>query len=109
MTDTTGRTQPQSFYLEALSEAEQAALPEARDLSGIEEEIAVLRVRLRTAVHKEPEKVDLMLRGLTTLVRLTTARYGLSAKDATEFGAYAGETLRRLRERATNGADHDDA
>jgi uncharacterized membrane protein YccC len=71
----------QSFYHAALSEAERDDLPLAREVPGVDEEIAVLRLRLRSALQEHPEDLPLMLKGIELLVRALSASYRLS-KDA---------------------------
>lgn len=66
------------FYGSVLDEAEQLALGEARKIDGLDEEIAVLRVKLRSAVKAHPEDLPLMLRGIGLLVKAVSARYRLS-------------------------------
>ena len=43
------------FYEEALTQAERADFPVALDVEGVDQEIAVLRLRLRTALKNRPE------------------------------------------------------
>jgi hypothetical protein len=71
------------FYGSAVDEAERIALEEARELEGLDEEIAVLRMRLRKALDEHREDYALMLRGADLLVKAVVARYRLS-KDAEE-------------------------
>ncbi len=66
------------FYESALDEAERGLLQDARKIDGLDEEIAVLRVKLRSAVKKRPENLPLMLRGIGLLVKAVSARYRLS-------------------------------
>ena len=70
----------QGFYEEALSEAERLDLPEARQMEGLDEEIAVMRVRLKRALEERPEEVELIAKGLALLVKAVAARYRLSPK-----------------------------
>ncbi|MDP2726493.1 MAG: hypothetical protein Q8P59_03015 [Dehalococcoidia bacterium] len=69
-----------SFYEEALSQAEQVALSKARDLEGLDEEIALLRVRLRSLATEEPENLSSFLKGMELLVKAVGAKYRLSKK-----------------------------
>ena len=69
------------FYEEALSQAEQVALSRARDVDGLDEEIALLRVRLRSLAAEDPENLAPFLKGMELLVRAVGARYRLSKKD----------------------------
>ncbi len=66
------------FYESALVEAERDLLQDARKIDGLDEEIAVLRVKLRSAVKKRPDDLPLMLRGIGLLVKAVSARYRLS-------------------------------
>jgi hypothetical protein len=97
------------FYEQALTEAERANLDEALEVEGFDEEIAALRVRLRSAIKKYPEDLALMLRGIDVLRRLLASKYGLSKEDQRDFkSAFAAETLLRMHERG-EGGDSDDA
>ena len=44
-----GEQAPRGFYAEALSEAERADLGRGDEVEGVDEEIALLRLRLRSA------------------------------------------------------------
>jgi hypothetical protein len=63
------------FYGQALNEADRLELEEARGVEGIDEEIAILRVKLRELIVAAPEKFDLHLKLATTIARLVTTRY----------------------------------
>lgn len=76
----TRRHKAQSFYEEALSEAERLDLPEARQMEGLDEEIAVMRVRLKRALEERPEDGQLIAKGLDLLVKAVAAKYRLSSK-----------------------------
>jgi hypothetical protein len=71
----------QGFYSRALNEAEKLELEEARSIDGIDEEIAILRVKLRELIVAEPERFDLHLRLATTIARLVTTRYNISKEQ----------------------------
>jgi hypothetical protein len=69
------------FYSQALNEAEKLELEEARSIDGIDEEIAILRVKLRELIVAEPERFDLHLKLATTIARLVTTRYNISKEQ----------------------------
>lgn len=69
------------FYAQALSEAERVLIPEARELEGLDEEIALLRVKLSTALAEHPDNMPLMMRGVELLVKAVAAKYRLSKKS----------------------------
>ncbi len=70
-----------AFYSEALSKAERVRLPEAREVEGLDEEIALLRVKLTSALKQQPENMPLMLRAVDLLVKAVAAKYRLSPKS----------------------------
>ena len=69
------------FYAEALSEAERIRLPEAREIEGLDEEIALLRVKLTSTLEEQPDNMPLMLRAVDLLVKAVAAKYRLSQKS----------------------------
>jgi len=70
-----------SFYAQALSEAERVLLPEAREIEGLDEEIALLRVKLTSALEEHPDNMPLTLRAVDLLVKAVAAKYRLSKKS----------------------------
>ena len=70
----------EGFYDLALDAAERVKLPRARQVEGLDEEIALLRVRLSRLVEEHPENMDLLLKGIGMLVRAVGARYRLSPR-----------------------------
>ena len=69
------------FYGQALNEAERLELEEARGVEGIDEEIAILRVKLRELIVAAPEKLDLHLKLATAIARLVTTRYSITKEQ----------------------------
>ncbi len=69
-----------NFYSSALNKAERIELQKAEKIEGLDHEIAVLRVKLRSVVNKRKENIPLMLRGIDLLVKAVSARYRLSKK-----------------------------
>ena len=68
------------FYTRVLGEAEKKLLPQARELEGLDEEIALLRVKLIQALREKPQDLELLLKGVGMLVRAVSTRYRLSKK-----------------------------
>jgi len=75
------------FYEEALTKAERAALPRARELQGIDEEIALVRLRLRSALEQRPKDLKLMAKGVNLLVKALSVRYRLSKDEKADLSA----------------------
>ncbi len=68
------------FYAAALTEAERLQLADARRVDGLDEEIALLRVRLRSALEQRPQDFDLLREGIALLVRAVATQYRLSPR-----------------------------
>jgi hypothetical protein len=73
------------FYERALSAAEREGFEEARALRGIDDEIALLRLRLRDALIDQPDDFDLLLGGVRLLIQALLAQRRLSGQQADEL------------------------
>ena len=65
---------PRDFYEDALSQAERVRLSRAKQIQGLDEEIALLRVRLSRLAEEQPENLELLIKGIGMLVRAVSAR-----------------------------------
>jgi hypothetical protein len=75
------KSKNRGYYGRALDEVEKVALEEAGGLEGLDEEIAVLRFKMRQLVENEPEKFELCLKAANTLARLVGIRYNISREQ----------------------------
>ena len=69
------------FYSQVLDESEQLQLEQARGIEGIDEEIAILRVKLRTLIDKQPDRLDLHFEAANTIARLVRTRYSITKEQ----------------------------
>ncbi len=69
------------FYSRALTEAEAVELEEAGYVEGLDQEIALLRIKLRDLVANEPDRIDLHLEAANTIARLIRTRYQISKEQ----------------------------
>ena len=67
------------FYSQALDDAQRARLEQAREVEGIDEEIAVLRVKLLSLIDDHPDRIDLQMVAASTIARLIRTRHSISA------------------------------
>jgi hypothetical protein len=72
------------FYAEALDAADRRHLVEAASVRGIDQEIAVLRLRLRRLLSEHPEDFALAVRSIELLVRAVGAAGKLTTDDSNE-------------------------
>ena len=91
-----GKRAKQGFYAQALSEAERVLIPEAREMAGLDEEIALLRVKLATALAEHPDNMPLMLRAVELVVRAVAAEYRLSRKSQDNLAAAIDGVLKEI-------------
>ena len=69
------------FYLPALDDVAALKLEEARGMEGLDEEIALLRLKLRELLQEKPGEIDLHLRAATVLANLVKVRYTVSKEE----------------------------
>jgi len=69
------------FYGRALDEAEKLELEEASHIEGIDEEIALLRVKLRELLQEQPERIDLHFEAANIIARLVRTRYQITREQ----------------------------
>jgi len=65
------------FYSKVLDEAEQLELQAAREIEGIDDEIALLRVKIHSLLEKDPDNIKLIMDATNTLARLLRTKYNL--------------------------------
>ena len=70
-----------AFYRAALTEAERLKLPKAREIEGIDEEIAMLRVKLFSLAEVHPHQADLLGKSMGMLMRMVALRYRLEPQS----------------------------
>jgi hypothetical protein len=75
------------FYEGALDGAEAEDFAAAKRVEGIDEEIALLRVRIKEAWKSEGQDFELMLRSIRVLSHLVGARYRLPSGSLEQLGA----------------------
>jgi hypothetical protein len=67
-----------------MSEAERLALADAMQVDGVDQEITLLRLRLRSASVR-PEDLPLMFKGIELLAKLVATRYQLGKTGREEM------------------------
>ncbi len=75
---TSQRHRLKGFYRKSLTEAEK--WERARQMEGLDEEIALLRVMLKEALEGRPQDMQLIAKGVDLLVKAVAAKYRLSPK-----------------------------
>lgn len=69
------------FYSKVLDEKEQAAYDKAVFVEGIDEEIALLRVKMVSLLERDPENIRLVSQAANTLIKLMLIKHEIDKKD----------------------------
>ena len=70
-----------AFYSQILNESQKVQLKEAHEVEGIDEEIAILRVKFLTLMKEHPDRIDLQTTAANSIARLVTTRHIISRND----------------------------
>ncbi len=82
------------FYAKVLDEAEQLDFELATNLEGIDDEIALLRVKIKSILENDPENIRLIMQATNTLARLVRIRFNVSKEDKKGLKEAIGNVLR---------------
>ncbi len=80
------------FYSKVLDEAEHLEL--AAGVDGIDDEIALLRVKIKSILEHDPENIRLIMRATNTLERLVRTRYNITKEQKKGLKEAIGNVLR---------------
>jgi len=84
------------FYSRALGKAEQVHLLEASEVEGVDDEIALLRLRLREMAETSPERIDLQLDLAAAIAHLVKTRYQISTAQKKSLKAAVMKVLEEV-------------
>ena len=82
------------FYSKVLDEAEQFYFEVASDVNGIDDEIALLRVKIKSVLEKDPENIKLIMQATNTLAGLVKTRYRITREQRKGLKEAIGNVLR---------------
>ena len=82
------------FYSSVVKEAD---LIEAIQIEGIDEELALLRIQLKSLLKDiKEEQLPLMIKGFDLLARTASARYRMSARSRDDLAQSLGDTIMHI-------------
>ena len=84
------------FYAKVLNEAEQLDFELASGVSGIDDEIALLRVKIKSILGDEPKNIKLLVEVTNALERLVKTRYKISKEQRKGLKEAIGNVLRDI-------------
>ncbi len=84
------------FYSRVLDEAEKIDFEVAAGVEGIDGEIALLRVKIKSVLENDPENVKLIMQATNTLAGLVKTRYRISREQRSGLREAIGNVLREV-------------
>ena len=82
------------FYSKVLDEAERLDFEVATGVEGIDDEIALLRVKIKSILSHDPENIKLIMQATNALARLVKTRYNISRDQKKGLKEAIGNVLR---------------
>ena len=84
------------FYSKVLDETEQLDFELATGVEGIDDEIALLRVKIKSLLEHDPENIKLIMQATNTLARLVRTRYNIGKEDKKGLKEAIGNVLKDI-------------
>jgi hypothetical protein len=91
-----GKKSRQSFYAKALDEAEGLDFELAQDVDGIDDEIALLRLKIKSLLEHDPDNIKLIMEATDALSHLVMARYKMGSAHKKALVNAIGGVLKDL-------------
>ena len=85
-----------SFYGKVLDEAERLDLEAAAGVDGIDDEIALLRVKLKSILASDPDNIKLIMQATNALARLVKTRYHITREQKKGLKEAIGNVIRDI-------------
>ena len=90
------KAKEQGFYSRALDAAERLDFELASGVNGIDDEIALLRVKIKTVLGDEPKNLKLLVEATNALERLIRTRYKITREQRKGLKEAIGTVLRDI-------------
>ena len=84
------------FYSRVLDEAEQFDFELATGVEGIDDEIALLRVKIKSLLEHDPENIKLIMQATNTLAGLVKTSYNMTKEQRKGLKEAIGNVLRDI-------------
>lgn len=74
------------FYSKVLDEAEALDFEAAAGVEGLDEEITLLRIKIKALAENDPDNIRLMMAAANILAKLVKTRYSMNKKQEKNLG-----------------------
>jgi hypothetical protein len=81
------------FYSDVLDESQQHDYELAIKVEGIDDEIALMRVKIKAIVEHDPDNTKLIIQAINTLVRLVRTKFNIGKEDKHSLIEAVGNVL----------------
>ena len=84
------------FYAKVLDEAERLDFELVSGVEGFDDEIALLRVKIKSLLENDPENISLLMQATNTLAHLVKTKYNISKEQRKGLKEAIGNVLRDI-------------
>jgi hypothetical protein len=84
------------FYARVLEEAERIDFETAAKTEGLDDEITLMRVKIKMVLEKDPDNVRLLVSATKILVSLVKTRYSMNKKQEKNLGEAIKNVIRDI-------------
>lgn len=84
------------FYSSVLDEAERLDFEQATEVDGIDDEIALLRVKIKSLVQHDPQNTRVITRAIDTLGKLVRTKFNIGKNDKKGLLDAVGNVLKDI-------------
>jgi hypothetical protein len=85
-----------SFYARVLEEAEKLDFQTASRAEGLDDEISIMRVKIKMLMEQHPDDVNLLISAFDMLVKMVKTRYSMNKKQDKNLGAAIQNIIRDI-------------
>ncbi len=84
------------FYSRVLDDEEARDYEIATEVEGIDEEIALLRVKIKSLIANDPQNIKLITQALNALERLIRTKFNIKREDKLSLSSAIGNVLKDI-------------
>ena len=84
------------FYSPVLDETERLDFEQAREVDGLDDEIALLRVKIKSLVQRDSQNTKLIMRAIDALGKLVRIKFNIGKNDKKGLLEAVGNVLKDI-------------
>jgi hypothetical protein len=89
-------TRKSGFYAKVLDDAEKMDFEAAGGVEGIDEEIAIMRLKIKAILKRDPNNIKLIMAATSMLSKLIKTRYAINKKEEKSLGEAIKNIIRDI-------------